>query len=59
MPAIPSAEAARRWLDVDPLSAEFLMPYPAQEMRAWRVGDDAKSSRIEPHAGMAEALKTA
>ena len=56
MPAIPSAEAARRWLDVDPLSAEFLMPYPAEEMPAWRVSDDAKSSRIEPHAGMAEPV---
>ena len=24
------------------------MPYPAEEMTAWRVADDAKNSRIEP-----------
>jgi hypothetical protein len=27
---------------------------PAEEMTAWRVGDAAKNSRIEPHAGMGE-----
>ena len=59
MPAILGTDAACRWIELEPLPAELLVPYPAQEMRAWRVGDDAKSSRIEPHAGMAEALKTA
>ena len=28
--------------------------YQAEEMTAWRVADDAKNSRIEPHPGMAE-----
>ena len=36
------------------MPAELLVPYPAEEMQAWRVGDAAKNSRIEPHAGMAE-----
>ena len=53
IPAIPSAEAARRWLESGPLSAEFLVPYPAEEIQACRVSDDTKCSRIEPHAGMA------
>lgn len=57
MPAILGIDAARRWLEPGPLPAELLMPYPAEEMQAWRVGDDAKSSRIEPHAGMAEAVE--
>ena len=33
-----------------------LVPYPAEEMTAWRVADDAKNSRIEPHPGMAEPV---
>ena len=48
MPAILSAEAARQWLEPGPLPPELLGPYPAEEMTAWRVGDDAKNSRIEP-----------
>jgi putative SOS response-associated peptidase YedK len=56
MPAILVIEAARHWLEPGPLPAELLVPYPAEEMQAWRVGDDAKSSRIEPHAGMVEAV---
>ena len=56
MPAILGTDAARRWLEAGPLSAELLVPYPAEAMQAWRVGDDAKSSRIEPHPGMAEAV---
>ena len=56
MPAILGTEAARRWLEPGPLPVELLVPYPAEEMQAWRVRDDAKSSRIEPHAGMAEAI---
>ena len=56
MPAILGTDAAHRWLEPGPLPAELLVPYPAEEMQAWRVGDDAKSSRIEPHPGMAEAV---
>jgi putative SOS response-associated peptidase YedK len=56
MPAILGATAAREWLEPGPLPAELLVPYPAGEMQAWRVGGDAKSSRIEPHPGMAEAV---
>ena len=56
MPAILGAEAARRWLEPGPLPAELLVPYSAEAMQAWRVGDGAKSSRIEPHAGMAEPV---
>ena len=47
---------ARRWLESGPLSADFLVPYPAEEMPAYRVSDDAKSRGIEPHAGMAEGV---
>ena len=39
-----------------PLPAELLVSYPAEEMTAWRVADDAKNSRIEPHPCMAEAV---
>ena len=56
MPAILGTEAARRWLEPGPLPAELLVPYPAAEMQAWRAGDEVKSSRIEPHPGMAEPL---
>jgi putative SOS response-associated peptidase YedK len=56
MPAILGTEAARRWVETGPLSAELLVPYPAEAMIAWRVGDDAKNSRIEPHPGMAEPV---
>ena len=59
MPAILGTEAARRWLEPGPLPAELLVPYPAEEMQAWRVSDDAKSSRIEPHPGMAEPVSGA
>ena len=59
MPAILGTEAARRWLEPGPLPAELLVPYPAEAMTAWRVGDDAKSSRIEPHPGMAEPVPIA
>jgi putative SOS response-associated peptidase YedK len=47
---------AHRWLEPSALPAELLVPYPAEVMQAWRVGDDAKNSRIEPHAGMAEPV---
>ena len=57
MPVILAADAARRWIEPGSLPAELLVPYPAEEMQAWRVSDDAKSSRIEPHAGMAEAVE--
>ena len=53
MPVILAPDAARRWIEPGPLPAELLVPYPAEEMQAWRVGDAAKNSRIEPHAGMA------
>ena len=56
MPAILGTDAARRWLEPGPLPVDVLVPYPAEPMQAWRVSDAAKSSRIEPHAGMAEAL---
>ena len=56
MPVILATDAARRWIEPGPLPAELLVPYSAEEMTAWRVGDAAKNSRIEPHAGMAEAV---
>ena len=59
MPAILGTDAARRWLEPGPLPAELLVPYPAEEMQAWRVSNDAKSSWIEPHAGMAEPVPEA
>jgi putative SOS response-associated peptidase YedK len=56
MPAILAPDAARAWLEPGPLRPGLLAPYPAEAMAAWRVGDDAKSSRVEPHAGMAEPV---
>ena len=56
MPVILATDAARRWIEPGPLPAELLVPYPAEEMTAWRVADDAKNSRIEPHPGMAEPV---
>ena len=53
---ILATDAARRWIEPGPLPAELLVPYPAEEMTAWRVADDAKNSRIEPHPGMAEPV---
>jgi putative SOS response-associated peptidase YedK len=58
MPVILATDAARRWLEPGPLPAELLVPYPAEEMTTWRVSDEAKNSRIEPHAGMAEPVAT-
>lgn len=58
MPVILGTDAARRWLEASPLPAELLVPYPAEGMQAWRVGDDAKSSRSEPHQRMAEPLES-
>jgi hypothetical protein len=54
MPVILATEAARQWLEPGPLQPKLLVPSPAEEMTAWRVSDAAKSSRIEPHPGMAE-----
>ena len=54
MPVVLATDAARRWIEPGPLPGELLVPYPAEEMTAWRVADDAKNSRIEPHPGMAE-----
>ena len=56
MPAMLANAAAREWVEPGPLPAELLAPYPAEEMPAWRVGDDAKNSQIEPHPGMAEPV---
>ena len=56
MPVILATDAARRWIEPGPLLAELLVPYPAEEMAAWRVADDAKNSRIEPHPGMVEPV---
>jgi putative SOS response-associated peptidase YedK len=58
MPVILATYAARRWVEPGPLPAELLVPYPADATQAWRVGDGAKSSRLEPHLGMAEAVAT-
>ena len=54
MPVILETEAARQWIELGPLPAELLTSYPAVEMTAWRVGGDAKNSRVDPHPGMAE-----
>ena len=54
MPVILGTDAARRWVEPGPLPAELLAPYLAEPMQAWRVGDAAKNSRIEPSAEMAE-----
>ena len=56
MPAILGTEAARCWVEPGSLLAEPLGQYPAEAVTAWRVGDAAKSSRIEPHASMAELV---
>ena len=55
MPVILTG-AARRWIEPGPLPAELLVRYPAEPMQAWRVGNNAKNSRIEPHPGMAEPM---
>ena len=46
LPARPTAAAER---------AELSAPYPAEAITTWG-GDDAKSSRVEPHPGMAEPV---
>ena len=51
MPVILGTDAARRWSEPGPLSADILVPYPADEITTWRVGDAAKNSRNEPHRG--------
>ena len=56
MPAILATDAARRWVEPGPLPAELLMPYPAEAMTAWRASNDAKNSRIEPHAWRVEPV---
>ena len=56
MPVILATDAARRWVEPGPLPAELLVSYPAEEMTAWRVADDAKNSRIEPYPGMTEPV---
>ena len=56
MPVILATDSARRWIEPGPLPAELLVPYPAEEMTAWRVADDAKNSRIEPHPGMGQPV---
>ena len=57
MPVILAPEAARRWIKPGPLPAEFLAPYPAEAMTAWRVRRTtprtAGSSRMP---GMAEPV---
>jgi putative SOS response-associated peptidase YedK len=58
VPVILGTDAAGRWIEPGPLPAELLVPYPADEMQACRVGDAAKSSRIEPHPGMTEPVAT-
>ena len=51
MPVILATDVARRWIEPGPLPPELLVPYHPEDRR--RVADDAKNSRIEPHAGMA------
>ena len=36
MPEILATDAARRWIKPGPLPAGVLVPYPAEEMQAWR-----------------------
>lgn len=57
MPVILATDAARRFMEPGPLPLDLLAPYPADRMTAWRVAEDAKNSRIEPHPGMAEAVE--
>src|SRR4051794_5531518 len=59
MPVLLATDAARRWLKRGPLPTELLTPYLADAMTGWRAGDDARSSRIEPHPGMAEPISSA
>ena len=51
MPVILATDGARRWIEPGPLRAELLVPYPAEEMTARRVADDAKNSRIRAASG--------
>ena len=59
MPVILTADAARAWLEPGPLPAHLLAPFDAAAMTGWRVADDAKNSRIEPHPGMAQPIAVA
>jgi hypothetical protein len=56
MAVILVTDAARRWMEPEPLPGVLPMPFPAREVLAWWVGDYAKISRIEPHEGMAEPV---
>jgi putative SOS response-associated peptidase YedK len=59
MPVILPTDAARAWLEPGPLPTHLLVPFAAAAMTGWRVADDAKNSRIEPHPGMAEPIAAA
>ena len=45
-----------RWIEPGLLPADLLVSYPADEMTAWRVADDAKNSRSAPRPGMTEPV---
>lgn len=59
MPVMLQARAARTWIEPGPLPFELLQPYPADEMTAWRVIDNAKNSRITPRPAMAAPVEEA
>jgi len=54
--AILTPEEHADGLESAPLPGELLVPCPAETMVGWRVSDDSKNSRLEPNAGMAEAI---
>ncbi|WGF91047.1 SOS response-associated peptidase [Marinivivus vitaminiproducens] len=57
MPVMLRGRAARTWIEPGPLPFKVLVPYPATEMIAWRVIDDAKNSRITPTPAMASPVE--
>ena len=45
------SEAARYVARARATAGRAVGTYPAEEMTAWRVADDAKNGRIDPHPG--------
>lgn len=58
MPVLLTPETARIWLFEDRVPEEVLRPFPAGEMTAWRVSDEAKNFRRPDHAGMIAPVET-
>jgi putative SOS response-associated peptidase YedK len=56
MPVILPPDGAAEWLSSGPLPTHLLKPYSAEAMTGWRVANDAKNSRIEPHESMSEPV---